>query len=111
MIDLAAAYARRDDYLKALLVLKAAAELDPMSEVIFELVPVYQERLQRQLDGEELDDHTAEDDSTDSSDDESAEEGEPVEGDAAEEGEPVEGDAADDADGGDEEPAAAPDDE
>ncbi len=51
MLDLAEAYARRDDYLKALLVLKAAAELDPMSEVIFELVPIYQRRLQRQLEG------------------------------------------------------------
>ncbi|HCH65099.1 MAG TPA: hypothetical protein DFR83_20005 [Deltaproteobacteria bacterium] len=59
MLDLAEAYARRDDYLKALLVLKAAAELDPMSEIIFERVPVYQRRLQQQLDGDSFDDDEA----------------------------------------------------
>ncbi len=64
MIDLAAAYARRDDYLKALLVLKAAAELDPMNEVIFERVPKYQRKLQRQLEDQENGDEDGEDEET-----------------------------------------------
>ena len=50
MIDLAAAYARRDDYLKALLVLKAAGELEPENETIFERYPVYQRELRAQLE-------------------------------------------------------------
>ena len=50
MIDLAEAYTRRDDYLKALLVLKAAAELEPDNETIFERYPVYQRKLRDQLD-------------------------------------------------------------
>ena len=53
MIDLAEAYTRRDDYLKALLVLKAASELDPMNEIIFERYPIYQAELRRQLADEE----------------------------------------------------------
>ena len=76
MLDLAEAYVRRDDYLKALLVLKAAAELDPMNEVIFERVPEYQRELRRQLDDED-------DEATDEADGEPAEDAEDAEDDAA----------------------------
>lgn len=62
MIDLAEAYTRRDDYLKALLVLKAAAELEPDNEVIFERYPIYQRKLREQLEDLEEDEGTTEDD-------------------------------------------------
>ncbi len=64
MLDLAEAYARRDDYLKALLVLKAARELEPENETVFERYPEYQRMLQAQLNDEDIDEEDIEEEDT-----------------------------------------------
>ena len=53
-IDLARAYARRADWIKALLVLKEAEAEEPGNPVVFELYDRYQRALQAELNDEEI---------------------------------------------------------
>ena len=58
-IDLAEAYARREDFLKALLVLQDAERIEPGNPVVFERYVEYQEELRAVLEDK---DPEAEDD-------------------------------------------------
>ncbi len=75
MMDLAEAYTRRDDYLKATLVMKEALARAPEDPAVFARFQEYQDELIMQLEAQEYEDE-----------DEDADGGEDADGDAAEDG-------------------------